>query len=255
MTVPFDEKTLTWKTDSNGQAKPLFNIASNVHRIRSKKILCDYLHRAAGYPVKKTWLQVIKERFFTSWPGLTFALVSKFLPETSKETATGHLHRRQQGIQNTRLPVVKRVNTIKMMEPELPGQRKLHHNYQQRVGVHLVANDELIIKLNGTISTDQTGQFPIVSQKGNSYTMVMYNYYPNAKLAEGCKDRTAPELEALYDKLYNRVTKAGIVPVMQRIDNKVSEILIKSIEDKGLKYQLASPHDHQLNSIERAVQT
>ena len=31
MTVPFDEKILTWKTNSTGQAKPLFNIASNVH--------------------------------------------------------------------------------------------------------------------------------------------------------------------------------------------------------------------------------
>ena len=59
MTVPFDEKTLTWKTDANGQAKLLFNVARNVHRIRSKEILCDYLHQAAGYPVKKTWLQAI----------------------------------------------------------------------------------------------------------------------------------------------------------------------------------------------------
>ena len=33
MTVLFDEKTLTWKTDANGQAKPLFNISSNVHQI------------------------------------------------------------------------------------------------------------------------------------------------------------------------------------------------------------------------------
>ena len=42
MTFPFDEKTLKWKTDSNGQAKPLFNIASNVHQIRSKEILCIF---------------------------------------------------------------------------------------------------------------------------------------------------------------------------------------------------------------------
>ena len=53
MAVPFDEKTLTWKTDSNGQEKSLFNIASNVHWIRSKEVLCDYLHRAVRYPVKK----------------------------------------------------------------------------------------------------------------------------------------------------------------------------------------------------------
>ena len=31
ITVPFNKKTLTWKTNSTGQAKPLFNIASNVH--------------------------------------------------------------------------------------------------------------------------------------------------------------------------------------------------------------------------------
>ena len=92
------------------------------------------------------------------------------------------------------------------MEPELPGQGKLHHNRQQRVGIYLVTDDKLIIKLNGTISTDQTRRFPIVSQKGNQYTMVMYNHDSNAILAEGCKERTATELTATYDKLYNRFT-------------------------------------------------
>ena len=33
MTVPFDQQTLTWKTDGYGNAKPLFNIANNVHQI------------------------------------------------------------------------------------------------------------------------------------------------------------------------------------------------------------------------------
>lgn len=142
-----------------------------------------------------------------------------------------------------------------MMEPELPGQGTIKQNREQRVGVHLVAHDELIIELNGTISTDQTGRFPIMSQKGNQYMMVLYNYDSNAILAEGCKSRAATDLEATYDKLYNRLTKAGIVPVMQRIDNEVSKVLIESIEAKGLKYQLASPHDHRLNPAERAVQT
>ena len=56
MTVLFDKKALTWKTNLTGQAKPLFNIASNVHQIRSKEILCNYLYQAVGYSVKKTWL-------------------------------------------------------------------------------------------------------------------------------------------------------------------------------------------------------
>ena len=137
--------------------------------------------------MKKTWLQAIKDGFFTTWPGLTYELVSRFLPENSEETAAGHLHRRQQGIGSTRVPLVERLNTVEMMEPELPGQGALKQNRQQRVGVHLVAHDELIIELNGTISTNQTGRFPIMSQKGNQYMMVLYNYDSNAILAEGCK--------------------------------------------------------------------
>ena len=106
---------------------------------------------------EEKWLQAIKDGYFTTWPGLTYEkLVSKFLLKTSKETAAGHLHHQGEGIGSTRMAVVERLNTVKMMEPELPGQGKLHHNRQQRVQVQLVANDELIIKLNGTISTDQT---------------------------------------------------------------------------------------------------
>ena len=55
--------------------------------------------------------------------------------------------------------------------------------------------------------------------------MVLYNYDFNTISAEGCKERTATELTATYDILYNKLTKAGVVPVMQQIDNEVSEIL------------------------------
>ena len=89
--------------------------------------------------------------------------------------------------------------------------------------MHLVAHNELIIKLNGIIYTDQTGWLPIVSQKGDQYTMILYNYDSNAILAEGCKSKTGTELTATYDILYKGLTKAGIVPVIQTIDNEVSK--------------------------------
>ena len=53
--------------------------------------------------------------------------------------------------------------------------------------------------------------------------MVLYNYDSNAILAEGCKSRSETDLKKAYDKCYNRLTKAGIVPVIQRIDNEVSK--------------------------------
>ena len=65
MTVPFDHNTLKWQIN---QAKSIQatvhmannvipvpeHVANNVHRIRSKQVLIDFLHRAAGYPMKKT---------------------------------------------------------------------------------------------------------------------------------------------------------------------------------------------------------
>ena len=90
----------------------------SIHQIRSKEILCDYLHRAWGYPVKKTWLQAIKDGFFTTWPGLTYELVSKFLPKTSEEIATRYLCHQRQGIRSTGVLVVEQLNTVEMMELE-----------------------------------------------------------------------------------------------------------------------------------------
>ena len=128
-----------------------------------------------------------------------YELISKFLPKTSEEKVAGHLYWQRQGIRNTRVSVVERLNIVGMMELELPGQESLQQIRQQRVGVHLAAHNELINKLNEMISTDQTSRFPIVSQKGNQYTMVLSNYDSNTILAEGYKSRTATELTASYN--------------------------------------------------------
>jgi hypothetical protein len=76
-------------------------VANNVHRLRTKEQLCDYLHRAAGHPVKKTWLAAIKAGEYATWPGLTYQLVSNHLYDT-EETAMGHLHKRRQNIRSTK---------------------------------------------------------------------------------------------------------------------------------------------------------
>ena len=85
--------------------------------------------------------------------------------------------------------------------------------------------------------------------------MILCNYDSNAILAEGCKSRTGTELTVIYDILYTQLTKVGIVLVIQRIDNEVSNILITSIKEKNMLYQFGSPHDHGLNPTERAIQT
>ena len=143
------------------------------------------------------------------------------------------------------------------MEPILPGQGKITPDRDKRVGIHLVSNEDVIIKLNGMISTDQTGRFPVVSQQGNQYQMILYNYDSNVILAEPCnKQRTGEALAETYKIPHQRlVVKSGVVPILQRLDNEASKIMISAIEERKLEYQLASSHDHILNPAERTIQT
>jgi hypothetical protein len=84
LAAPFDNQSLTWKTTVQPpRVVPVANnvqpprvvpvpVANNVHRLRTKEQLCDYLHQAAGHPVKKTWLVAIKAGEYATWPGLTY---------------------------------------------------------------------------------------------------------------------------------------------------------------------------------------
>jgi hypothetical protein len=100
LAAPFDNQSLTWKTTVQPpRVEPVARVvqnvpvpvANNVHRLRTKEQLCDYLHRA-GHLVKKTWLAAIKAGEYATWPGLTYELVSNHLYDT-EETAMGHLHK------------------------------------------------------------------------------------------------------------------------------------------------------------------
>ena len=56
-----------------------------------------------------------------------------------------------------------------------------------------------------------------------------------------------------YELIYAKLIDAGIIPIQQYLDNETSKKLIASIKENDLKYQLAAPHEHQLNPAKRAV--
>ena len=75
-------------------------IAANVHDLPSTQRVICYLHAAAGFPTKDTWIKAIKANFFSSWPMLTEKAVRKHFPE-SEETQKGHMKQKRQGVRKT----------------------------------------------------------------------------------------------------------------------------------------------------------
>ena len=97
----------------------------------------------------------------------------------------------------------------------MEGQAVINKDGTQKVGVHLLNAKDVIEELNGIIATHQTGRFPIISQPGNKYIMLLYNYNYNAILATGAKGRRGLELVEAYEKLCKKLQTAGIKPVLQ----------------------------------------
>jgi hypothetical protein len=139
----------------------------NVYKLKKQPELIWYLHAAVGFPTKPTWIKVIKNKQFVSWPGLTTKAIAKHYSE-SEETFKGQGLKIRSELQSTRAS-----NKVHMIKPEqeninthLAELNKWHHSIYFEI---YDAEEEAV----QTIHIDQTGQFPKKSSRGNQYIMVL----------------------------------------------------------------------------------
>jgi hypothetical protein len=212
--------------------------------------LTAYLHACVGSIPPATWIKAISSDWFSSWPGLTTTAVRKHLPK-SPMTVMGHMHRIRQGIRPT-----TKITKETLMQQEIAAEPKLdppRGNIDRRhyVGINAVKFEDL----KGIISTDLPGRFPLTSARGNAYVFVLYDFDSNSILAFPIKNRSKHSLIQGYQKCLEELTRAGIKPIIHRLDNEISKDMIAEIEKRAMNYQIAAPGDHRLNFAERAIQT
>ena len=169
----------TAKLFAGNQSKPTLTNAHqqpNIHCVfllstTSSAIL--YLHAAALFPVKSTWLKEIKNNFFSSWPFLTYAAVNKYLtPQVI--TSQAHMQQEQQNIRSTKT-VANRIARCNYQpdEEELiskePEILLLPDEIQDDFHPPLATKSkEIIFKIEQTskVYSDQTGKFPFPFSHG-----------------------------------------------------------------------------------------
>ena len=80
--------------------------AFSAYDLPNMEALVHYLHAAAGFPVKSTYLATIKAVNYATCPGLTFSYASKYFPE-SRETIKCHMVQTCQVVRYTKpiLPI------------------------------------------------------------------------------------------------------------------------------------------------------
>jgi len=232
------DKLWTISTGWTKEKRPKEEVA-NAYSLPSIEQTIKYLHAAAGYPTKETWIKAIRMGFFITWPSLTVANVSKHHPE-SDETQKGHMKRQRQGIRSTRIETTMQ---NEQNNANVPKPKKMRDILTK---IHNAAE---------TMHTDQTGRFPATSSSGNKYIMVMVEVDGNYIDAEPLKDKTAGAMIKAYQTLWKRITATGIItPTTHIMDNEASAELKAEIK-KNCSIQLVPPDNHRRNLAERAIQT
>ena len=171
------------------------------------------------------------------WPILNESNDQKYYPKTI-ETVKGHLN---QARKNVRCTKAKTAPLETCDTSQLHG-KKVRDVYTETYSVR------------ETMFSDQTGQFPTRSQRGNKYIMVMVEIDSNAILVEPMKSRKDEEMIRAYNALLLRLKRAGIVPKKHILDNKVSVNMKNHIRDTcKFEMELVPPGCRRRNAAEVAI--
>jgi len=208
--------------------------------------MVKYSHAALFSPVLSTLEAAIKRNFIPNLPGLTTANLKKFPPH-SVATSKGHLKQERQGVRSTKskTPTELPLLSEDAFPTALPDGIRTHSIYASVIDR----------SPTGQVYSDQTGRFVIPSSAGNNYAFVLYDYDSNYIDAVAIPNRTAKAILGAYKLCHNKLVKAGIRPLLHRLDNECSDILKSFFHDNDITHQLAPPGIHRRNAAERAIQT
>ncbi len=166
----------------------------NVYKLKMQPELVRYLHAAAGFPTKPTWLVAIKNMQIVSWPGLTIKAVAKHYPE-SKETMKGH---GQKGRSRLHFNKTKEPTIKPPAAPDSNNEQAHPSPKRYDVFIKVFSTEE---EGNTTTFANQTGHFPKKSSKGNQYIMVLVCPDSNGILQEPMKNFTSGKMIQAYQRL------------------------------------------------------
>ena len=84
--------------------------------------------------------------------------------------------------------------------------------------------------MRDNIYTDQTGNFPITSSKGNKYIIILCVIDGNVVLTDPMKNKSEVSMDETYQKLIKRLNDAGIFPKKHILNNEISKVYKEEIE-------------------------
>jgi hypothetical protein len=102
----------------------------------------------------------------------------------------------------------------------------------------------VIHDITSPVFTNQTGRFPITSNRGHAYLIIFYIYDANFIASVPIKNRTKQELLQAYQITYKYLSSQGFKPKLHKMDNKTSKDVEEFIESQRTILQYTPPDIH-----------
>ena len=244
-----DRETGLWHIPLSANQETHCSTQANgaIANTNTKQELATFNHGTLFSPRPSTLLRAIKLNYLNTFPGLTGKLIRTYLPK-SLATSQGHLKGQQKNIRSTKtvleetVPLTISLDIAPAQEPANPKT--------QTVFLTIIDN-----KTFARSYSDQTGQFPIQSGRGNNYMFVLYDYDSNAILIKAIPNRRAATIRDAWVDKVNILQQNGYKPELHIIDNECSGDLKAAFQKYNVQFQRVPPHQHRRNAAERAIQT
>ena len=110
-----------------------------------------------------------------------------------------------------------------------------------------------IYNVQRTLYTNQTGNFPRTSSRGNKYQMFLHKIDSNSTWVEPMSIKTEQSMIAARACGLERMRGAGLDPKHQILNNEASEKYKAAITNSGMTYQLVPTDDQRRNIAEKEI--
>ncbi len=190
----------------------------------TKPELATFYHQTVCSPPKSTFLKAIRNGQFRSFPGLTYDLISKYLPP-STATEKGHMVRKRQGTASTRSNRQVILDAQMDVSDMNPQEQACSANEDEMFCFAMLADAN-----ENTLYSDLTGQFPVRSYSGMQYIFVAYVYSKNAILIRPMPSRSDQSMLDAFNNIYLTLESTNGKPRLHVLDNECSKAVQKFIK-------------------------
>jgi hypothetical protein len=243
----------SWTTDikvmDNNSTPQSSTIAHSLYDCDNTQQLIRFYHVCLFSPVFSTLTNAINRGYLKGFPGLTSQHLHCHI-KINNATKKGHMDQSHQCQRST----------SSSAHAGTPPFTSLDNTEDDIFPIHIKEGLTNLIfmvihEITGEVFTNQTGRFPITSNRGQAYLVIFYIYDANFIMSIPIKNCTKEELLQAYQITYKYLSSQGFKLQLHKMDNKTSKDVKDFIESQHTNLQYTPLDIHCTNSTKQAIHT